>query len=298
MDFPRLAAVDFPLLAGRALAAHQRRMEKLGHFAPEPSHMRVQLEHINSTTPEAIEYWKRILENCTQHRIGSPEWPDKPWDPAKEIDYTYADANEAAAIRLARTKLDPAIRTPEIYFNGKINGRQVLVRERLPGHAADSMLHRVTKEKLTALGERAEEIGRTLNSIKPDDGKTRNHLVADPNILTNGRMDPQEVELIFSDTNTDPDLGFMHNDWVLSNFIIDSPENAQIVGIIDWEDAGWFGWETAKQLQSLVKHPRGQQVRRREWREYFLGFNEFCKTLRLEDTEEFMKGAGSDTWDV
>jgi hypothetical protein len=35
--------------------------------------------------------------------------------------------------------------------------------------------------------------------------------VPDPNIFTNSRIHPLEGGIIFSSTNTDPDLGFMHH---------------------------------------------------------------------------------------
>lgn len=42
------------------------------------------------------------------------------------------------------------------------------------------------------------------------------HIVPDPNILSNGRIHALEGDILFSNTNKDPDMRFMHNDFTES----------------------------------------------------------------------------------
>lgn len=86
-------------------------------------------------------------------------------------------------------------------------------------------------------------------------------MVPDPNILVNGRINPLEGEIIFSETNLDPDMSFMHNDFTESNCIVD---NGTVVGLIDWEMAGFFGWKTAGEVHRRIRTPQ---------REHFVNAN-------------------------
>jgi aminoglycoside phosphotransferase len=65
----------------------------------------------------------------------------------------------------------------------------------------------------------------------------------------------QEIErdIIFAEDTQDPDLSFMHNDVSLSNCIVD---NDEIVGLIDWEIAGFFGWRTAAKVHVQIRTPK------------------------------------------
>jgi COMPASS component SPP1 len=65
----------------------------------------------------------------------------------------------------------------------------------------------------------------------------------------------QELEqrILFSPRNTDQDISFMHNDFSLSNTIVD---NDRIVGLVDWEMAGWFGWQTAAEVHMKIRTPK------------------------------------------
>lgn len=99
--------------------------------------------------------------------------------------------------------------------------------------------------------QQACEILRQLHSIKPTDGfQTRSYVVPDPNIRNNGRIQPLECDVLFSDANTDPDISFMHNDLTDSNLIV---HGDNIVGLIDWEMAGFFGWKTAGEVHRKLR---------------------------------------------
>ena len=45
----------------------------------------------------------------------------------------------------------------------------------------------------------------------------------------------------------------MHNDFTKSNSIVD---NDRIVGLVDWEMAGFFGWKTAAEIHRRVRTPQ------------------------------------------
>lgn len=72
-------------------------------------------------------------------------------------------------------------------------------------------------------------------------------------MLSNGRIHALEGDILFSDTNNDPDMSFMHNDFTESNCIVD---NDRIVGLIDWEMAGLFGWKTAGEVHCRIRTPQ------------------------------------------
>jgi hypothetical protein len=48
-------------------------------------------------------------------------------------------------------------------------------------------------------------------------------------------------------------LGFMHHDLTEPNCIVD---NDSIVGLIDWEMAGFFGWKTAGEVHRRLRIPQ------------------------------------------
>ena len=74
----------------------------------------------------------------------------------------------------------------------------------------------------------------------------------DPKVRVNGRIQLLEGDILFSETNTDSDMSFMHNDFTESNCIVD---NDKIVGLVDWKMAGFFGWKTAGKLHRMVRSP-------------------------------------------
>lgn len=78
-------------------------------------------------------------------------------------------------------------------------------------------------------------------------------MVPDPDPVDHRGIQELERDLIFGSNNADPDLGFMHNDVSLSNCIVD---NGKIVGLVDWEMAGFFGWKTAADVHVQIRTPK------------------------------------------
>jgi COMPASS component SPP1 len=105
-----------------------------GRYLQRPNDFKPDSQYIQSTTPESIAYWTSVLDKCTAvERVYKNETGGRDVfalggvigksshlkeDPGR--DYELADANEVAAITLARTVLG-GIRTPDIYFVGKVH---------------------------------------------------------------------------------------------------------------------------------------------------------------------------------
>lgn len=102
--------------------------------------------------------------------------------------------------------------------------------------------------------EQARKVLRQLQTVKPgNDAQAPGHVVEDPNILTNGRIHAMEADILFSAAGPDEDLCLMHNDLTESNIIVDKN---RIVGIVDWEMAGYFGWKRAAEIHRKIKTPQ------------------------------------------
>ncbi|KAI1378307.1 kinase-like domain-containing protein [Hypoxylon crocopeplum] len=237
-----------------------------GRYYPKPDDFHVDLQRVNSQSLDSLRYWESVVGLCNEtvriypadeggrdvfargSVIVKSSHLHKTRDGQHtEIDYSYADANEVQAIDIAKSALKD-VKVPQIYFAGKINGRQVLIQERLPGVGLNVAWPYLSQGQRESFKQQARGILRQLHTVKPTDGRrARCHTVEDPNILTNSRIHPLEGDILFSDANIDPDMSFMHNDLTESNCIVD---NDKIVGLVDWEMAGFFGWKTAGEIHS------------------------------------------------
>ncbi|KFX96549.1 hypothetical protein V490_03302 [Pseudogymnoascus sp. VKM F-3557] len=251
-----------------------------GRYLPRQDDFRVDLQHVNSASTASLQYWASVLDLCNESVhiypaeeggrdvfalgsvvVKSSHLHDTGDGQIKEIDYSYADANEVEAIAIAKGTLKD-IRVPEIYFSGKINGRQVLIQERLPGVGLNVAWPYLSQGQRESFKQESRKILRKLHAVKPIDRReARAHIVRDPNIITNGRIQALEGEILFSDTSIDGDIGFMHNDFNESNLIV---ENDRIVGVIDWEMAGFFSWKAAGEVHRRIRTPQ---------REHFVNAN-------------------------
>ncbi|KAJ5113957.1 hypothetical protein N7456_002491 [Penicillium angulare] len=243
-----------------------------GRYHPKPDDFRINPQHSNSSTPASLKYWASVLELCTAENriypadeggrdvfalgsiiIKSSHLHEHEYPGSHEIDFSYADANEASAI-LQATAILTNVKVPSIWFYGKINGRQVLVQERLSGVALNVAWPYLSSPQREAFKAQARSILHQLSTIKPSEKQAiRSHVVPDPNLLSNGRINPLEGEILVSGTNDDPDLCLMHNDFTKSNIIVD---NDKIVGVIDWEMAGFLGWKTAAEIHRRIRTPQ------------------------------------------
>ncbi|TQN72490.1 hypothetical protein CSHISOI_03078 [Colletotrichum shisoi] len=245
-----------------------------GRYFPTPDDFRIDTQYVNSQSARSLQYWASVLGLCDQSVriypadeggrdvfalgsiiIKSSHLHEGVDGRHTEIDYSYADANEIQAIALARSVLrDMNVRVPQIYFAGKINGRQVLVQERIPGVGLNVARRYLSQDQRNNFKQQTRELIRRLHTIKPtDEHLARCHVVQDPDIFSNGRIGQLEADILFSDANIDTDMSFMHNDLNESNIIVD---NDMIVGLVDWEMAGFFGWRTAGEVHRRIRTPQ------------------------------------------
>jgi thiamine kinase-like enzyme len=128
-----------------------------------------------------------------------------------------------------------------------------LVQERLAGVCLEVAFPYLSKHQKNSFKLQARKILGQLHAIKvPSDRQTRDHIAPDPNIQTNGRLNPHEAHILFS-ANLDQDMGFMHNDFTPSNCIV---KDDRIIGLIDWEMAGYLGWKTAAEVHRKLRCPQ------------------------------------------
>ena len=134
-----------------------------------------------------------------------------------------------------------------------MNGRQVIVQERIPGVGLDVAWPYLSLEQKKSFKKQARNVLRQLCTVEESG---RGHMVKDPNIETNGRISSLEREIMSSDSFDDLDTSFMHNDFTLGNIIVD---HDTIVGLIDWDRAGFFGWKKAGEVHRRVRSPQKEQ---------------------------------------
>ena len=78
-------------------------------------------------------------------------------------------------------------------------------------------------------------------------------MVPDADPVDHRGIQELERDLIFSDQNKDRDLSLMHNDFTTSNCIVN---NDKLVGLVDWEMAGFLGWKTAGEVHRAIRTPK------------------------------------------
>ncbi|KAF1994626.1 hypothetical protein P154DRAFT_526969 [Amniculicola lignicola CBS 123094] len=241
-----------------------------GRYFPRPNDFKPEPAYINSTTPESLKYWALVLQQCDESvRIYDNQ------DGGRDVfalggiivksshlkealegrqacrDYSYADANEVAATTLARTVLGDC-QVPKIYFANKIEGRNVLVQERIPGVGLNIAWQYISNTQKASFKQQARGVLRLLASIQPP-SPHRSYVVPDTDPVEHRGIQELERDLIFSGHNKDLDFSLMHNDFTLSNCIVD---NDKLVGLVDWEMAGFLGWKTAGEVHREIRTPK------------------------------------------
>lgn len=137
----------------------------------------------------------------------------------------------------------------------QIDNNQVFVQERIPGVGLNIAWQYISRDQKTAFKNQAREVLRRLQSIPSPANQGRSYAVPDPDPVKNRGVQELEEQIIFSERNADSDVRFMHNDFTLSNTIVD---HDKIVGLVDWEMAGWFGRKTAADVHAKIRTPTRQ----------------------------------------
>ncbi|KAF7557466.1 hypothetical protein G7Z17_g671 [Cylindrodendrum hubeiense] len=232
---------------------------QFGRYLPRPDDFVPDPQHINSTTPESIDYWLSVLSRCmAEFRIyenepgrrdvfafGSVIVKSAHLKEEPLHDYTLVDENEAVVLSLAKQALGD-IRVPRIYFSGKLNGRNVLVQERIPGIAMDVAWHYLGADEKASFKDQTREVIRKLYTVTPPDTvKGPAYVIPDPDPVAHRGLMNEEWEMILSKHANDQDPRFTHNDITRDNIIVN---DGKIVAVIDWEMAGFFSWDTAREV--------------------------------------------------
>lgn len=97
------------------------------------------------------------------------------------------------------------------------------------------------------------------------------YVVPDPDPIEHRNISELEYQLLFSSSSNSSggqgageDLSFMHNDFHESNIIVDDDK---IVGLVDWEMAGYFGWSRAGAVHSRCRVAKREDLSRFQLKE-------------------------------
>ncbi|WEW55246.1 COMPASS (complex proteins associated with Set1p) component [Emydomyces testavorans] len=225
-------------------------------FTPDTSHIR-------STDPVSLEYWKEVLSKCRPENqlntpapgrrdtfaLGSVIIKSDHRSPEPTGDYSFVDKNEEVAVTLAAEAL-PGFKLPEYYLRTKVQGRDVLIRSRIPGISLEVAWPHLTPEQKASFKTQTRDIVRGIHCIKPSESKTS--YVADasgPQGNINIRQDERDI-LFGNGSVQDNELGLSHNNLVPSNIIVDSDK---IVGIVGWSNAGYFSFNKSGQVHRGIR---------------------------------------------
>ena len=115
-----------------------------GRYFPRQDDFQVDLQHVNSLSTASLQYWASVVELCNESVriypadeggrdvfalgsviVKSSHLHDLGNGQIKEIDFSYADANEVQAIAIA-TSILKDIRVPDIFFAGKVRSSFLL----------------------------------------------------------------------------------------------------------------------------------------------------------------------------
>ncbi|KAI0098353.1 hypothetical protein F4776DRAFT_650563 [Hypoxylon sp. NC0597] len=242
-----------------------------GRYKPHPDDFVPNPPPGPSTNDDVIRYWERVIvEKCTQaNRMYEVDgWRDvfglgsiivmsshlsvKP----PEEDHALRDANDAAAIAVVRDCLrDIGVQVPTIYFQGKINERDVLIQSRLPGVILHVAWPYLTQAEKASFKEQGRQIVKKLDELLPPPTEG----VAGPSYALPAanpvELDPADADhrILFGkreNVEGEEKLGFAHNDFQDSNIIV---MDGKITGVIDWEMAGYFGLHRAGRIHKEVR---------------------------------------------
>jgi aminoglycoside phosphotransferase len=92
-----------------------------------------------------------------------------------------------------------------------------------------------------------------LRTVTPHELSCPSYIIPDPDPVLHRGIQQIEHDIIFADNKNDANLSLMHNDVSLSNLIVD---NDKIVGLVDWEMAGYFSWKTAASVHVQIRSPK------------------------------------------
>lgn len=141
----------------------------------------------------------------------------------------------------------------------QISGRDVFIQERIPGVGLCVAWQYLDKVRKQSFKNQARHILQQLQSIEPNVGiKRPTYLVLDIDPVEHRGIQKLEQDILFNSANDNSKFALMHNDMSTSNLIVD---NDRIVGLVDWEMAGFFSWEAAQAVHENIRSPKREGFR-------------------------------------
>ena len=158
------------------------------------------------------------------------------------------------------------------------------MQERIPGVGLNISWQYISQPQKASFKRQARDLLRHLHTIKPPrPQQSRSYVVPDPDPVEHRGIQELEKDIIFSADNDDPDLSFLHNDLSQSNIIVNDDK---IVGVVDWEMAGFFGWKTAGEVHLQIRTPKRENFAALDLPEDLLSDILFWNDLYMEDPGE------------
>ncbi|KPM40300.1 hypothetical protein AK830_g6274 [Neonectria ditissima] len=226
-----------------------------------------------SAEPDFIEYWTSVVLTLCTPAVRIYENPDGGRDVfalgrivvksshlqetlqgrRSTRDYSLADANEVAATALARKFLKD-VKVPLIHFAGKIKGHPVFIQERIPGVGLNIAWQYISQSQKQDFKDQARQILRQLSQAKPPpEQDCPSYVIPDSDPVQHRGIQILEKNMLFSEDDQDGVFCLVHNDFTQSNTIVNDDK---IVGLVDWEMAGFFGLKRAGQVHVDIRTPK------------------------------------------
>ncbi|KAF3282086.1 hypothetical protein TWF970_002027 [Orbilia oligospora] len=255
-----------------------------GRYLPRQNDFRPKTDHIRSSTPESLRYWESVLK----HLDSSTLLYEDPDDDARDVfafgstivksshlkstlpmrQYSLSDENELAATKVVRGALNRMeIEVPEIIFAGKVNGRDTLIQTRISGVTLNVALPYLNATQKASFKSQARKVlGQFRNIYSNSSSSLPSYLVPDNDPVKHRNITEEEKSILFGkyrdhafdgkairEEERSEDFCLMHNDLGTSNIIVNYD---RIVGIIDWEMAGFFGLKRACAVHQQCRTPK------------------------------------------
>jgi hypothetical protein len=129
----------------------------------------------------------------------------------------------------------------------------VIIQERIPGVGLNVTWPYLSKSQKESFKSQTQAIIEDFKIISPPTGlMTPSYVYPDPDPLTHKAVEDMEHAILFTDPSEEYSLQFAHNDLDRSNIIVN---NDRIVGLIDWELAGFFTRQSVSPVHQKIRSP-------------------------------------------
>ena len=133
----------------------------------------------------------------------------------------------------------------------KLRGCHVLVQQRIAGVGLNIAWPYLSSAQKQSFKGQTRKIMLKLLTITDYDRSTPSYVVEDDDPCKHRGIQERERRILFDGQASD-DLGLAHNDLNWSNIIVDDDV---IVGVVDWEMAGWFGRDRPAKVHRQIRMP-------------------------------------------